>query len=171
VNSLAASFALRLSICVACSWSAWRFGGTELFVASLALFGLLLARPLIELASALRRRMRELAYRPVEGRFWAYRGTPVQVLEDAQHWRWVRAADVRKIVGFTASDGALALTYANRYGAMGQPSEPHFREDALIAHLAKERTLATLKFRHWVEREVAFPAQRLRERFGVKLEK
>ncbi|MBC8057925.1 MAG: hypothetical protein H7Y61_15240 [Rhizobiales bacterium] len=160
--------AWRLALCAGISWLAWRLGGMESMITSLALLGLALARPLIDLASELRHGMRAVVWRKLEGRHFVYRGTPVQVLEDDDHRRWVRAADVRRIIGHTASNGALALTYPSGWRTMGRPAEPHFSDEALIAHLMKESTPEALRFRHWAEREIAFPAKRLRERLGIR---
>jgi len=160
--------AWRFALCAGVAWLAGRAGGMGAFLGTLPLFGIALARPLIDLASELRHATRAAVWRPLEGRHFAYRGTPVQVLEDDDHRRWVRAADVRAIVGYTASHGALALTYPSGWRTMGHPAEPHFSDEALIAHLMKEGAPEALRFRHWAEREIAFPAQRLRERLGVR---
>ena len=160
--------AWRFALCALVSWWAWRAGGMGAFIGSLPLLGVALARPLIDLASELRHATRAAVWRPLEGRHFAYRGTPVQVLEDDDHRRWVRAADVRAILGYTASNGALALTYPSGWRTMGRPAEPHFSDEALIAHLMKESAPEALRFRHWAEREIAFPAQRLRARLGVR---
>ena len=44
----------------------------------------------------------------------------------------------------------------------GGPPVPHLSDEALLAHLAKERAPAAAKLRHWVEREIVFPARRRR---------
>ena len=160
--------AIRLLLCAAMSWVVWRYFGLAVAVATAPLYGIALARPLIDLASDLRHATRAAVWRPLEGRHFVYRGTPVQVLEDDDHRRWVRAADVRAIVGHTATHGALALTYPSGWRTMGKPAEPHFSDEALIAHLTKESAPEALRFRHWAEREIAFPAQRLRERLGIR---
>ena len=159
--------AIRLALCAACSWLVWRYGGLVVMVATAPLFGVLLARPLLDLASELRHQTRALVWRPLEGRHFVFKGVAVQVLEDDQHTRWVRAADVRRVLGFTASDGALALTYPKGWRRLGAPAQPHFSDEALIAHLAKDPSPEALRFRHWAEREIVFPARRLRERAGV----
>ena len=92
------------------------------------------------------------------------------MLEDERHRRWVRAADVRKVVGYTASDGALALSYPEGWRLLGSPPAPHFSDEALLEHLSKETSTDALKFRHWVERDIVFPARRQRQRFGVRPE-
>jgi hypothetical protein len=162
--------AWRVALGAAVAWCAWRLGGLTTMVGTLPLFGVLLARPLIDLASALRHAARAAVWRPLEGRHFVFRGTPVQVLEDDDHRRWVRAADVRRVIGHTASNGALALSYPQGWRSMGRPAEPHFSDEALIAHLAKETSPDALRFRRWAEREIAFPAQRLRGRLGVRPE-
>ncbi len=159
---------LRLLLCAGIAFAVWRLLGLVSMVLTLPLFGIALARPLIDLASDLRHATRVAVWQAVEGRHFVYRGVPVQVLEDADRRRWVRAADVRAIIGHTASNGALALTYPSGWHAMGRPAQPHFSDTALLAHLEKERSPEALRFRHWVEREIAFPARRRRARAGVK---
>jgi hypothetical protein len=158
----------RLALCAATSWALWRIGGPVLMVLGTPLYGIALARPLLDLAGELRHALRAAAWRPLEGRHCVYRGTPVQVLEDESHVRWVRAADVRRIVGHTASNGALALTYPDGWRLLGTPPEPHFSDVALVAHLRTERSARALHFRHWVERTIAFPARRQREQLGIR---
>lgn len=166
--TLALRILTRLALCAAASWALWRLGGTALMVMSAPLYGIALARPLIDLAGALRHAMRAAVLRPLEGRHCVFRGTPVQVLGDDDHVRWVRAADVRAILGHTASDGVLALSYPGGWRSLGTPPEPHFSEDALIAHLRTERSTEALRFRHWVERTIAFPARQRRARRGIR---
>jgi hypothetical protein len=157
--------ALRLAACVAITALSWRLGtGARIGVIGVA--GLLLARPLVELGSELWRLARRIGWHDVQGRHYSFRGRMIDVRTDADHWRWVRLADVRAAVGFTASDGALRSTYPTAWSTLGRPPEPYLREDALVTHLAKERNLTAAKFRHWAEREIAFPGRRERERLG-----
>ena len=85
--------------------------------------------------------MKQVQLAAVEGRHYAFRGRRVQVLEDADQRRWVRLADVRAIVGFTASDGALAITYPDGVRQSRPPGRSRTSSDeALLAHLLKERS-------------------------------
>lgn len=168
MNSLPARLLLRGAACVLVSWVAWQMSGAVGFCISLGAWGVLLAHPLIELAGAIRHGVRATVWSDVEGRHYVFHGIPVQVLEDADRLRWIRAADVRRCVGFTASDGALATTYPEGWRRMGRTGEPHFGEEALLVHLAKERSPQALRFRQWAEREVVFPARRRRERLGIR---
>jgi len=160
----AASITLRVAACAAVSWGAWRVFGAAGLVFAAPLVGLALARPLLELAAAASRAMHHAHWRDVEGCHYAFRGRSVRVLEDAAGRRWIRLGDVRAIIGFTASDGALALAYPDSLSRIGRPVEPYIRAEALLEHLGKERGPKAIRLRAWVEREVAFPAAQHRMR-------
>ena len=164
------TIAIRLALCAALAWPVWRFVGTTglPFVAGLA--GLLLARPLMDLAIGVWQAMRQANWRELEGRHYAFKGRSVHVVEDADHQRWVRLADIRAITGFTASDAALKVTYPAGWRLLGRPPLPHLSDEALLAHIAKERTPQAVRLRIWIEREIVFPARRERERHGIRLE-
>jgi hypothetical protein len=163
-----ATIAVRLAGCTLLSWAVWRWFGLAPMVATAPLFGVALARPLIDLASELRRAMHHAHWRDVQGEHYAFHGRPVRVVDDVEHVRWVRLADVRAIVGFTASDGALALAYPEGLRRLGRPGEPYLRDEALLAHLGKERSPEALRLASWVEREIVYPARRQRERLAIR---
>lgn len=165
---IAASIALRSALCALVAWLAWRQLGPTGLATTAPLFGIALARPLIELGGAVRDAMKRSHLGPVEGTHYAFRGRRMHVIEDADRRRWVRLADVRAVVGFTASDGALAITYPDGVRRLGRPAEAHVGEEALLAHLRKERSPEAVRLRSWVEREVVFPARRERERLGIR---
>ena len=164
------TIAIRLGLCAAATWALWRLGfGTGLLFMAGAV-GVLLAKPLLDLASAVRHLMRQGLWRDVQGRHFSFKGRPVRVIEDADHRRWVRLADIRAIAGFTASDAALRITYPSGWKLIGRSAELHLCDETLLTHLAKERSPMNLRLRHWFEREVTFPARRRREHAGVRLE-
>ena len=127
------------------------------------LFAYAVSRPLVALASDFRRKLREHVWLPVHGKHYVFKDITVHVIEDDAHCRWVCLADVRRAVGIEANERALAATYAGCLQSMGKPAQMHMRDDALIAHLGKNKELAVLKFKAWVERSVAFPGQKLRK--------
>jgi hypothetical protein len=170
VIRVAASILLRLAGCVlfACAVAHWL--GKVAMITILPIFGVALARPLIELASALRAATRRAYWRDVEGSHFAFRDRPIGVVSDADKRRWVRLADIRAVAGFTASDGALALSYPDGVSRFGRAAEPHLDAEALLAHLRKERSPEAIRFARWVKREIVFPGRRERERLGIRSE-
>ena len=158
------SITLRVAACTAAMWGAWQLFGTSGLVFVAPLFGVAFARPLIELAASALRAMRHANWRDVEGRHYAYRGRSVTVIADADGQRWIRLADIRAIVGFTASDGALFIAYPDGTCRAGRPPEPYIGAEALLVHLGKERAPESLRLKIWVERAVAFPVRRDRTR-------
>ena len=164
------TIAIRLALCAAATWTLWRLGFDTGLLFMAGVVGIVLARPLMDLSIAVWHEMRRANWRELEGRHFAFKGRMVRVVEDADHQRWVRLADVRAIAGFTASDAALQITYPGGWSRRGRPSEPYLSDEALLAHLAKERSPAAAKVRHWVEREIVFPARRQRERHGIRIE-
>ncbi len=165
-----ASIALRLAGCIAFAWAAKHWLGNVAMVTVLPIVGVALAKPLIELASDIRHVMKVAHWRDVEGQHFAFRRRPIGVVSDADKRRWIRVADIRAIVGFTASDGALGMTYPSGARRFGKASELHLSDEALLTHLRKERSPDAIRLANWVEREIVFPARRERERLGIRAE-
>jgi len=160
---------VQIALCVgAYALLGYRFG-VFAFVFALPLFAALIARPLFALVSNYRRKMQELVWLPVHGQHYVFMGMTIHVLEDDDHWRWVSLADVQKVVGVTASERALTLAYPGRLQMIREPVQMHIRDDALVAHLGKENKPTALRFRTWVERNIAFPGRTIRKRLGIQM--
>ncbi len=164
------TIAIRLALCAAATWGLWRLGFSSGLLFMAGVVGIVVARPLIDLAIAIWHEMRRANWRELEGRHFAFKGRPIRVFEDDDHQRWVRLADIRAVAGFTATDTALRVTYPRGCALRGRPPELYVSDEALLAHLVKQRAPLTVRFRHWVEREIVFPARRQRERLGIKVE-
>lgn len=161
------TLALRGLLCAAVGWVGWRLIGPVALALTAPLLGIALAKPLLELAGALHHAVRARALADIEGRHYAFRGVHVRVIEDEGHQRWIRAADVRRIVGSQDSDHALQLAYGRGYRLAGQPAEGYFSETALLTHLTRQATPAAARLRLWVERVVVWPAREQRRRLGL----
>jgi hypothetical protein len=167
VRAALTSVLVRLALGAAAIWIAWRQGGASAVVFAGALVGLILARPLLELAIATWGALRHENWRPLEGRHFAYKGRTVHVEEDADHRRWIRLDDIRAVAGFTASETALRIAYPDGWSLRGRPATLHLDDETLLAHLRKERSAEALRLTRWVEREIVFPARRVRDRWGI----
>ena len=62
------------------------------------------------------------------------------------------------------------MTYPNGWRMLVKPPLPHLSDEALLAHIAKERTPEAARLRLWIEREIVFPARRERQHHRVRLE-
>jgi hypothetical protein len=140
----------------------WTDKWIVLFVSPL--YGALMARPLLNLLGSARQNLRSGVWLPVHGQYYVFKGTTIHVVEDADGWRWVRLADVQQVLEARLNTRALAATYPERLQMMGKPTQLHMRDDALITHLAKQNDATALRLRTWAERNIVFPAQRMRER-------
>lgn len=158
------SFAIRLAGCSAIAWLAWQWFGASGLVYSAPLFGVALAGPIVEALSAWLRLARRLAVGNVEGRHYAHRGTPIDIVEDAEHVRWLRTDDVRRVIEGLPVDAVLARLYP--HGVRSDPARRTARisAEALADYLGKSTGAKSRSFARWLERDVAYAARRLRER-------
>jgi hypothetical protein len=162
-----ASLALRLVLVAAATALVYRWFGVIAAMLAACLGAVVLSPAIVAAASDVRHALRHAALRDIQGRHYAFHGRPVQVLEDDDHRRWVRVDDVRALVGFTASDGALALSYPSGFRRIGEAG--YLSDEALLIHLSREPGAAALKLRHWAEREIAHPARQVRARLGIRV--
>ena len=170
-----ASLVVRLAPCAVVGGWVWHRAGAMwgppygllslLPVAVVA--GLLGAGPLMALFADSYGAIRQATWREAEGRYYAFKGRRIWVVDVADGHRWIRIADVRAVLGFTASDAALRVTYPDGFALFGRRRVPHLRVEELLVHLRKERTPQASRWVSWLAREVAFPSQRRRERLGM----
>ena len=138
--------------------------GRGFFVFLAPAYGVLIARPVINLVSSIRHTMRSGVWLPLHGTHYVFKSTTIHVLEDDDNWRWLPLADVEGVLGRKLNARVLAITYPERLELGGQPARMHMRDDALIAHLSRLSDPMALRFRTWLERNVALPARRTRQR-------
>lgn len=155
---------VQIALCTACYalLAYWTDKWTVVFVSPL--YGAAIARPLINWVANIRQVLRAQVWLPVHGKHYVFKGTTVRVLEDEDDWRWVRVDDVQAALGMAMNTRQLALTYPGRVEGMGRPAQLHIRDDALVEFLGRQQDATALRLRTWVERNIAFPAERLRRR-------
>ena len=144
----------------------WRWG-PFVMVWTAPLLAAAVCVPIMNLVANLRHRVRETTWLPVHGQHYVYKGVTIQVLEDEEHRRWVSLADARKVVGVTASERSLAVTYPGRCEHFGKAGV-YLRDDALVEHLGKENDPGALRFRTWAERTIALPGRKVRSNLGIR---
>lgn len=159
---------VQIALCVAVYLAVgWRFGPFALVMTS-PLLAIAVAVPLMHLVANIRHRMREEVWLPEHGHHFAYRDHTIHVLEDDDRCRWVRLADARRVVPIAATDRVLGIAYPGRVQLMGRPQEVHLRDDALIELLVRDGRDAALRFRAWVERDIAVSGRTIRKQLGIR---
>lgn len=163
-----ASIALRSACCAVVAALLWRAMGLVGLVVSAPLAGVLLARPLLDLASELHASARQLAFGAIEGRHFEHRGIRLDVVEDPWHRRWIRIRDVQKLIPSLPRPAVLRARFPD--GVHDDPAAPPPRidADALLQLLADATAADSLRFRNWLEREVVLPGAKLRQRLGIR---
>lgn len=148
---------------------AWWAGPFATVIAS-PLLGVAIARPVLTSLANFRQGVRAVTWLPVHGQHYVFKGVTMHVLEDDSHWRWIRVADANRIVAVPPGERQMLRVFPGRYARMGKPAQPYLRDDALIEYLAREGSPAALRFRTWVERNIAFSASRIRRNLGIRPE-
>jgi hypothetical protein len=180
MSSIVRTIVLRLVACTLGSYLLFRLvmgdsGGSWAVVAGYMvlcapLFAVALAKPILELISEIRHGVRVLVWRKLEGQYFAFHGHSVRVMEDMHHIRWVLVEDIQRITGDDTGTHALRHSYGHQFAWSGQPPQAWLSDEALLVHLTKQgrRNATALRLHHWVEREIAFPARRIREQRGTR---
>ena len=157
------SIALRLTLCVGIVYALWRMLGAIGLAVGTPLFGLALARPLQELFERLSHAIKWQAYRDINGRHFEHRGQMLDIIDDEAQFRWLRLADVRKLLPGLPLDASLQRLFPNEV-RLGPGKASRIQAEALQRFLLRAQQPEALKFRHWLEREVIYPAAQRRAR-------
>jgi predicted nucleic acid-binding protein len=104
-------------------------------------------------------RLRERAYARISGRYYAFRGTPIDVHEEATGARWLAVEDLRRTLPGLPRDALLRQLYRQRVREDGKPRRLRIEASALEELLQKAQDQASIRFLQWLRRTVIFPAQ------------
>ena len=131
--------------------------------------GLAFNRIVIDVAAELSWRFKSLRLKSLGGKHYKFQNFNITIWEDESHCRWISTELVRNIVGQLASDQALAKLYPSGHQYLEENRPGYLRDDALVLHLSQATTPQAIKFKNWAQRNIAFPAQKTRQRLGIKL--
>lgn len=161
---IALRIVVRLILCSVAAYVMWRrFGASGLAFAA-PLFGVALARPLIDLVGEFALTAKHSALGDLHGRNYEHRGVRLDIAEDAYGYRWVSVRDVRKVLPSFPRDAVLQAQFPGDLLEDAAMKGGRIRADALLAYLRKATETESIKFRNWLERDVVMPAEKIRER-------
>jgi hypothetical protein len=168
LSRLLSTLAIRLLGCAALAYVLWRWRGESGLVWAALPLALALPRPLLDIASEFKAMAHRRALAGVQGRHFQHRGISLDITEDERHHRWIKVSDVRKLIASLPREAVLREQFHQGLSGDAGTHDERIHADALLAYLDKSTDAQSLKFRHWLRREVVFPATRVRERLGIR---
>lgn len=146
-------------VCVPIAYFAW------LDVVNAVMLGIVLwpsvAVLLLLWILAARRRAKDLHYRHLNGRHYAFHTQPIEVDEGDEHDRWIRIASIRQVLKNLPANPVLKRIFQDQ---MTDGPAASIHVDALIDYLRRAHDPRSIQFKLWLEREVSLPAQNRKKR-------
>lgn len=152
--------AVRLVVAGVCAWGGWHWLGPGGLALTSPLVAYALTRPLASLLSGGVRWSVSRAYRRVQGRHYAFHDISLDVIEDDEQCRWMRAADIRRVLAGFPRDEVLARVLDASQQRAGPNPTPglYVSVEALGPLLERTEQPLARRFKHWVQREVEGPS-------------
>nr|WP_316644030.1 hypothetical protein [uncultured Roseateles sp.] len=160
--------AIRAAACALITYAIWRTLGTVALVVCAPLFGMTLARPILDIVAGLGAATKQAALAPLAGRHYEHHGIPIDIIEDESHRRWISLNDVRKVIENFPRDAVVRQQYPDGCRLDRDSKLQRISADALHSYLHKSTDPASLRFKIWLAREVVFPAEQVRRRLGIR---
>nr|WP_316644034.1 hypothetical protein [uncultured Roseateles sp.] len=107
-----------------------------------------LARPNLDFVAGLGAATKRAALTPLAGHHYEHHGTPIDIVEDESHRRWIRLSDVRRVIDTLPSDAAMQLQSPDGCRLDRESKVQRIRADALHAYLREATDPASLRFKN-----------------------
>jgi len=156
------NLALRILICAAVTWTGVVLTGLIGFVLTAPIWGVLLAKPILEFFPAFERLVHRQAFQEWEGKYYKYGRTHLRVYFNGDD-AWFIAKDVLSVLDKTPESWRDARFTAEEYGVIPGRSEMGFSPAGVVKLTQLSGHPEAPKFRLWFERAVVFTLQRQKE--------
>ncbi len=152
------SLLFKLALCGGVTALLWWMGGWAGLLASLMLWGRAFAADLIALSETSWLGLRFLAFRPVQGRFYQFKGHRIRVLDDeVDAHRWIALDDLSTALGAPLPLRTLRRDQPQALRELRDGC--YWLDEAALAWLRAQRSDRAGRLAQWVEREVWYPAR------------
>ena len=145
-------------MCSAVSALSWWWGDWSGLLISLMLWARVCGSDLIDLGEVVWLSLRQLAFKPVQGRFYEFKGHRIRVLDDELlPQRWIALDDLA-----TALDQplpAVAFRRRNPQAVSDERDGVYVLDDLVLTWLREQRGDRAGRLALWIEREVWYPAR------------
>lgn len=166
------SVLLKLSVCGVVMAFLWFVVGGTMGVllgmlVAMRFLGQALAPDLVALGATLWRSLRALAFRPVQGKFYQFKGHRMRVEDDELlRQRWIALDDLATALGSPIP--AVALRRRWPEALREQRDGAYVVDDVALAWLSEQRNDRAGRLRLWVERDVWHPARGRKASYAQK---
>jgi hypothetical protein len=152
------SLLAKLAFCGAVTALLWWASGWFGLLVALMLWARAFASDLVGLVEVMGRQLKALAFRPVQGRYYAFKGQRIRVLDDELlPQRWVALDDLAKAL--EAPMPAAVLRRRQPQAVQERRDGGYVLDDVALAWLREQRGERAGRLAHWLEREVWYPAR------------
>jgi len=161
------SLLFKLAVCGAATALLWWASGWAGMLVALMLWGRAFASDLVALGETVGRSLKALAFRPVQGRYYAFKGQRIRVLDDELlPQRWIALDDLA--TALDASMPAAVLRRRQPQAVREQRDGSYVLDEVVLAWLREQRGDRAGRLAHWVEREVWYPARGRKASYAQK---
>jgi hypothetical protein len=145
-----AGLVVRLALCCAITWWAWRRLGLIALPLCAPLFGVAAAGPIMTLAAGSWTGLSQAAREAAWHARLPYQGRRIRYFVDAAAVHWFCVDDMRKLVPNLPPDRGLLALYPERCKPPNWRRPAYLRADAAQDLFAKATDRATIRFAHWL---------------------
>ena len=159
MRDLVAMTLVRMALCAAVSWLVWRYLGIVAAVVTAPLWGVALARPIVEFAGYFYVWVNRSPLAAWQGRYYNFNGVHVRVMPVAQAL-WIVDRDILKVLGEKPTLLLPDQFDATEYGPIEGTRLHGFSEAGLERLLTQHPHTESARLLIWLRREVYFPHRR-----------
>jgi hypothetical protein len=152
---------LRIAICIAVVWIATKLTGLIGLALSAPIWGVMLAKPILEFFPALERIIHRSAFEEWEGKYYKYGRIHLRAYFDGDD-AWFNAQDVLSVLDKTPATWRDARFTPDEYRVMPGRTEWGFSPAGVIKLTHLSGHAEAPKFRLWFERAVIYTLERKR---------
>ena len=156
------SLTMRLVICIGVAWAAEMVLGLIGLAITAPIWGVMLAKPIVEFFPALQRMGHRHALQEWEGRYYKYGGTHLRAYFDGDD-AWFDAKDVLSVLDKTPRGWLDTRFTPEEYGVNPGRSDKGFSTAGVIKLTRISEHPEAPKFRLWFERTVVLNLNRKKE--------
>lgn len=120
----------------------------------------LIGKPIFDAVAWMFRKLRELAYADVEGRYYQYKTNPIDIVEGPGAERWLSLRNVRRSIKELPEFGTLKRLCPDGVRRESGQHPERIEARSLEALLVKAQNFQTRRFLQWLQRVVIYPADK-----------